>query len=122
MRTFDAANPLSEPLCQWHTLAKDVLPFPCSRGRRPGRVTCAQHSAELDLRAFEAAHAAKCAWVINWAGGSQLMRRCAASEIAELLLRRHPEGLLEPRPDRTALELRVHGRLVVMVRRMEWFK
>lgn len=60
--------------------------------------------------------------MIYWAAGSRLMRRCAPSEIAELLVRRHPEGLLECSKDRAAMELHVHGRLVAMVRRMEWFK
>jgi hypothetical protein len=122
MRTLDAANAAAPSLCQWHTLAKEVLPFPCSREQQSGRATCAQHSAELDLRSFEAAHSPKCAWVIYWAAGSRLMRRCKPSEIAELLLRRHPEGLLEQSKDRIAMELRVHGRLVAIVRRLEWLK
>lgn len=51
-----------------------------------------------------------------------MMRRCEAGVVAEYLLRREPDGLLETAPDRTALELRVRGRMVAMVRRLEGFK
>lgn len=120
MRTVNTAWVVGT--CRWHTLAQDVLPFECTREPRPGRSTCAQHSAELDLRIFEAANSPKCAWVIYWAAGSRVMRRCSAGEVAELLLRREPDGLLEPSKDRTAMELRVHGRLVAMIRRLEGLK
>src|SRR5262245_7485422 len=120
MRALDPSGAFEAELCRWHTLAKDVLPFPCTRRARPGRSTCSQHSAELDLRIFEAAHSPKCAWVIYWAAGSRIMKRCSAGDIAELLLRREPDGLLEPSKDRAAaMELRVRGRLVALIRRLE---
>lgn len=123
MRTADAAWAPGTTLCLWHTLAKHVLPFRCSHEQRPGRSTCAQHSAELDLRLFEFAYPAHYAWVIYWASGSRLMRRCGASELAQQLLEREPDGLLEhSQGDRAAMELRVHGRLVALIRRLEWFK
>jgi hypothetical protein len=108
--------------CQWHTLAKHVLPFPCTGEPRPGRSTCAKHAAELDLMLFELAHGARCSWVIHWAAGSKLTRRCSAGEVAALLLEREPDGLLESSKDRRAMELRVHGRLVALVQREDLTK
>lgn len=110
--------------CQWNKLAKHVLPFACTRLARPGRNTCAQHQAELDLRLFELQHpGAKLAWVISWAEGSSLMRRCGPDEVARVLMDRHPNGLLSQAKDQTVLELRdVYGRLVAMIRRQESIK
>jgi hypothetical protein len=121
MRTLDAAREV-RPSCLWHTLAAAVSSLPCSREQRPGHSCCAEHAAELDLQAFESAHAPDLAWVIYWAAGSRLMRRCSAGDVAELLLRRHPGVELELTKDRSALELRQQGRLVGLVRRLGWFE
>jgi hypothetical protein len=122
MRTHEAAATPSAPRCLWHTLAKDTLPFRCERPQLPGRSTCAQHSAELDLRVFEASHSPKLAWVIYWTAGYRAMRRCEAGVLAEYLLRREPDGSLESGSDRSYMELRVRGKMVAMIKRQEAFK
>jgi len=118
MATLDAAHQHEGDRCRWHTLAKDLLPFKCTRPARPGRATCSQHSAELDLRAFEAATPEDCSWLIYWSTGFRRTRRGSAAHVAEMLFDREPDGLLEQGGDRRSMELRVHGKLVAIVRRV----
>lgn len=108
--------------CSWHKLAPRVSLFPCTRPPRPGRSTCAQHSAELDLNIFEAAHSPRCAWLVYWSTGYRTSRRISTAELSEYLLEREPDGLLEASKDRSQMELRVHGRLVAVIQRKEALK
>lgn len=110
---------LSAELCQWHAIQKGALPFPCQREQRRGRCVCALHAAELDLRVFQLSHAPDALWVVHWAAGSRLMRRCESEEMARLLFERFPGAELELSPDRSAMEVRADGRLVALVRRLE---
>lgn len=105
--------------CQWHRLTKSKeLPLPCTLTAEAGSTICLQHHNELSLQVLE--HCTpKCSWVVYWVAGSKLQRRCGAGEIAATMARRHPEGKIEQSLERTALELRVNGRVVAMVRRLE---
>jgi hypothetical protein len=117
-----AARLLDHDSCNWHRIAQHVLPFECDRAPRPGRSTCAQHSAELDLMLFEAGHSPRAAWAVYWSDGYRTMKRIEAGELAAYLLERQPDGLLEQSADRLSMELRVAGRLVAIVRRVESLK